>query len=397
MRFSKSVLFKVVAFAIVCLIATVALAVRLSNQRLFKKEVPYEAVFDNAQGVLQGDSVKIAGVDVGTVDGTRIESGRAVVEFSVDDNVELTDDTIAAIRWRNVLGQRFLYLYPGTGARMPAEGRIRVDHTRDAGDIGEFLNDLGPILQAIDPAKANAFLDAVNTALADNEVTARRLIDNGAVLAGELGRMDKQISAVVGSSDRILNVYAEQSALIGQILDHLNNVGGHLQASTHDLDTVITAFADVQRQLDGLLKRNRSNIDTDISDLHGVAHTLATNKENLARTLCTLPLGTAGYFETSSWGEWFNVRIVEVMVKDSNNHVLVDQKEKKRGRRADPAVFGCDGATFKGKPYGPAPGAGGGNQPPVPGTGGLPGNGNEQTGGVNDLLPFMLREGGKNA
>src|SRR5919106_1563493 len=202
MRFSKATLGKVIAFSVVCAIFTVVLGVRLANIRLFAGETSYEAEFDNAAGVIKGDSVKIAGVDFGRVEATRIEDGAAVVTFSVDDSVALTDSSTAAIRWRNVLGQRFLYVYPGAGGQPLREGdRIPLSRTEAAGDIGELLNNLGPVLRAIDPAKANRFLDSVNTALAGNEATARRLLDNGSSLASDLADMDDRIAAMVGSSD----------------------------------------------------------------------------------------------------------------------------------------------------------------------------------------------------
>src|SRR5207249_1883214 len=116
---------------------------------------------------------------------------------------------IVGIRWRNVLGQRFIYLYPGheTGRYFQDGQTVPLSQTEDAGDLNEFLNRLGPILRAIDPAKANAFLDAVNTALAGNEVSVRQLIDDSAVLATRLGGMDKQIQSLITSSDTILGTY----------------------------------------------------------------------------------------------------------------------------------------------------------------------------------------------
>lgn len=363
MRFSKATLLKVIAFAVVCLIFTVLLGVRLANVPLFAGRATYEAEFENAAGVIKGDSVKIAGVNVGRVETARIEGGKAVVEFSVDDSIKLTDETEAAIRWRNVLGQRFLYLYPAEGGRRLEEGdRIPLAQTTKAGDIGELLNSLGPILRSIDPEKANAFLDSMNTALAGNEVTVRQLIDNSAVLADDLAAMDTQIASAVDSSDEILAVFAEQNNALGQIFDDLNTVGGALHRTTGELNSVIGDFSVVQKHLDNLLAENSANIDATIANANVVAKTLAANKGNLAETLCTLPVGVANYFQTSSWGEWFNVRIVEVLFRDRENKVLADQSElpQQRGEKSFPAFTGCGKGTYKhsgGGHKGAAPGA----------------------------------------
>ncbi|MPZ69883.1 MAG: MCE family protein [Actinobacteria bacterium] len=380
MRFNVGVLVKVIVFSIICMLFTVALGMRLSNRGLFVREKLYEAEFENASGVVRGDSVKIAGVDVGVVKGFHIEDGKAVVEFTVKDHVDIPSDSSAAIRWRNVLGQRFLYVLPGTSTEAMEEGdRIPVARTEKAGDIGELLNNLGPILQAIDPDKANAFLDSVNTALLGNEAAARELIDNTAGLASELATVQDRIASVVDSSDEVLNVYASQDDALGQILDHLNNVGGALQSTTSDLNTVLSDFSVVQKHLNRLVTDNRGNIDATLADLSDVSKTLANNKEQLAQTLCTLPQGVAGYFQTTSWGEWFNVRVVEVVVMDNESKTIVSQKEtaEQRGEVAPPATTDC-GATYK----------------PPPGTtgteGGLPPE--QVTDGMDAILEFLLEE-----
>jgi len=343
-RFSTATLGKVIAFSVVCAIFTVVLGVRLANVRLFADETSYEAEFDNAAGVIKGDSVKIAGVDVGRVESTRIEDGGAVVRFSVDDSIALTDSSTAAIRWRNVLGQRFLYVHPGDeGQRMEAGGRIPMSRTEAAGDVGELLNNLGPVLRAIDPAKANRFIDSVNTALIGNEGTARRLLNNGSALASDLADMDDRLASTVDSSDEILAAFAEQNGAIDSILDDLNSVGGELQRTTGDLNSVISDFAVVQKHLKSLLNENRGEIDSTLSSLDTVARTVASSRGNLERTLCTTPLGVAGYLQTTSWGEWFNVRIVEVLLQDQQSSTMVRRTELpgQRGDSASPSFTDC--------------------------------------------------------
>src|SRR5207249_4399428 len=107
---------KVLAFVLASAVFTIGLAMKIGNLQLFSHTYGLSAVFSDASGVFKGDEVKLAGVDVGRVTGTEIENGKAVVHFDVDKDVKLTTDSIVAIRWRNVLGLRFLYAYPGNGS-----------------------------------------------------------------------------------------------------------------------------------------------------------------------------------------------------------------------------------------------------------------------------------------
>jgi phospholipid/cholesterol/gamma-HCH transport system substrate-binding protein len=370
LRFSKSTLVKVLSFTAVSAVFTVGLAVKIGNLQLFSHQYPLSAVFSDASGVFKGDAVKLAGVDVGRVSGAKIDNGKAVVSFKIDDSVKLPKDSVVGIRWRNVLGQRFLYVYPGSarGSTYKTGDTIPMTQTENAGDLGDLLNHLGPVLRAIDPSKANAFLDAMNTALSGNEAAVRLLLDDGGVLASRLGGMDNQIRTLISSSDTVISTFASQDKAIARILDDLNIVGARLQGMTGDLNSFITNFAIVQKELDKLLKENRGNIDFDIGALGSVAANLARNRANLETTLCTLPAGLAGYFQTKSWGEWFNVRITEFTIQSPSGSGIapVDLKEPARATNAAPPYTGCAGAasskqqaSSSGSPLGAAGGLGG--------------------------------------
>ena len=334
MKIAKMTLLKVIVFSVVCVGFTVLLGVKLANTRLFADAYDLKARFTDATGVMAGDAVKLSGVDVGRVTDATIQDGVAVVTFNVDETVSLPTDTVIGIRWRNVVGQRFLYIYPGDDSDTLANGDvIPTSQTEDVADIGEFLNRAGPILKAIDPEEANAFLRAMNTALEGNEADLRNLIDQGAILGTELAKTDEQIKSLLFNADKIMHAFANQDDSIRQILDDLNTVGGMLSRRTTDLNTLVEDFAVVQEELDGLLKRSRSNIDGTIDNLHVVARTLANNKANLSETLRTTPLGVAGYFQTTSWGEWFNVRIVKMLFQDrhSRNVFVAEEEDRQRG------------------------------------------------------------------
>lgn len=393
MNINKVMLLKVLAFATLCLILTVALGVKLANSRLFSHTYILQAEFEDATGVLKGDAVKLAGVDIGRVESTEIHDGNALVKFNLDESVKLPKDSEVAIRWRNVLGQRYLYVYPGTDTSLfAADDLIPADQTRDVNDIGDFLNRVGPILKAIDPEQANAFLDAVNTALSGNETQVRRLLDDGAKLATTLGNEDNEIKGLVTSADKVTAAYAGQHESLGQIFEHLDDLGVVLRQRTGDINTLLTQFADVQQELESLLVDNRSNIDASLGGLKTTLGTLARNKRNLGKTLHSLPLGIISYHQTSSWGEYFNVRITKLLVQDSNSNDLVVQGETDnqhgdeggRPKSGDPCVPCKDGESNGSSQSSSSGSTEGSKQNP----------GNHQSGavGVESILRFVLSE-----
>src|SRR6201995_1548891 len=172
----------------------------------------YSALFSDASRLKAGDSVRVAGVRVGSVNGVALQSDKKVlVKFDADRSVVLTDGTKAAVRYLNLVGDRYLELVDGPGStkRLPAGGQINVSHTAPALDLDLLLGGLKPLIQGLNPQDVNALSSALlqvfqgeggtlqslfshttsfaNT-LADNDQTVQQLIDN---LNAVVGTLDK--------------------------------------------------------------------------------------------------------------------------------------------------------------------------------------------------------------
>jgi phospholipid/cholesterol/gamma-HCH transport system substrate-binding protein len=105
--------------------------------------VPVHAEFSSASGLKKGASVEIAGVEIGKVDSITLNEYKADVRMKIRTGVALQEDTIASIRTRGLIGDKFVNLSPGASDRLiPPEGKIR--ETESAVDleelIGEFIH-----------------------------------------------------------------------------------------------------------------------------------------------------------------------------------------------------------------------------------------------------------------
>src|ERR1700749_3384934 len=119
----------------------------------------YSAIFNDAARLKSGDSVRVAGVRVGTVNGLSLQPDKkVVVKFDADRLVVLTDGTKAAVRYLNLVGDRYLDLVDGPGStkRLPAGGQIPVDRTAPALDLDLLLGGLKPVIQGFNPQDVNA-------------------------------------------------------------------------------------------------------------------------------------------------------------------------------------------------------------------------------------------------
>ncbi|MBE7637161.1 outer membrane lipid asymmetry maintenance protein MlaD [Sneathiella sp. P13V-1] len=82
------------------------------------------AKFDQVDGLQVGSDVRMSGIKVGTVTSQTLdtESYRAVIGFSINDEIKLPEDSAAKIASESLLGGSYLDLEPGGAEDMLGEG-----------------------------------------------------------------------------------------------------------------------------------------------------------------------------------------------------------------------------------------------------------------------------------
>src|SRR5438309_3552845 len=300
-----SVIVKLALFVAVCSAMTAYLAFTIGNIRLFQHTYTLTATFDDATGLLDADNVKVAGVVVGKVTGVGIDRGRARVKFAVRTSVKLPSDSTAAIRWRNLIGQRYLYVYPGTGATVLRNGD-RVTGTRSVVDVGELFNRLGPIVKALDPKDVNTFLDAVVAGLDGNKEKISQAIDDLAVVAASLGERDAAIGRLVENVNTVVGAVDERDTQIRTVLDNLVQISQTFSSNTRVLNEAVSDLGDYSANVGALLSENRAHIDSIVANLKAVVDEVQVKLPVVDSVLGGLDEALKRMDNSSKYGEWLN-------------------------------------------------------------------------------------------
>jgi len=98
-----------------------------------------EAQFNTASGLKSGSTVEIAGVEVGRVRGIVLREDRAMVKLAVNNTIKLYTDTIASIKTRGIIGEKFLALSPGGGGD-PLKPGDTIRDTESGLDLEELVS-----------------------------------------------------------------------------------------------------------------------------------------------------------------------------------------------------------------------------------------------------------------
>lgn len=131
-------------FLVVGILCLGYLSIRLGKLELVGgDDVPVTAEFSTVAGLKQGANVEIAGVEIGKVDAIDIRDYKAVVRMRIRRGLRLQEDTIASVRTRGLIGDKYINLSPGASDRLIAPGG-KIRETESAVDleglIGQFIH-----------------------------------------------------------------------------------------------------------------------------------------------------------------------------------------------------------------------------------------------------------------
>ena len=127
-------------FVLVGMLCLGYLAVKLGKLELVSGDVyEVDAQFNTASGLKPGSTLEIAGVDVGRVRGITLKEDRAMVRLAVNNTVKLYTDTIASIKTRGIIGEKFLALSPGGGGD-PLRPGDTIRDTESGLDLEELVS-----------------------------------------------------------------------------------------------------------------------------------------------------------------------------------------------------------------------------------------------------------------
>ncbi|MGH9138916.1 MAG: MlaD family protein [Acidimicrobiales bacterium] len=250
--------------------------------------IELRATFDDALGVFEGDAVKIAGVTVGEVTDIRVDHGRAVVDFTVDAEYELPVDTVVAVRWRNLIGQRFLGLERGESTDMLADGDT-VEHARSIVDLGALVNRLAPIATTVSPAEINEIITAILEGFEGNEGVFDDLLQDLDVLLQTLGSRSETFAQLFADYETIADTLLSRDQQFQAILDSLVQISTTFADNDALIEQAIGDFGGFSETLDEFLTDTAGDFGSNLDHLATLADTAASRVDDLEALLFQLP------------------------------------------------------------------------------------------------------------
>jgi phospholipid/cholesterol/gamma-HCH transport system substrate-binding protein len=274
----------------------------------------FTATFSDVSGLFVGNDVRISGVQVGKVQALRLVGNAAEVDFTVLDDHPMYQNTVAAVRYQNLLGQRYLELVQPTtpGSRLPGGAAIPLAQTIPSFDVSKLFNGFRPLFHTLDPAQFNQLgenllrliqgdesgigpalrdLDAISTYAVDRQSVFVVLIRNLGDISRDLGGKSRQLFDLITTLNGVLLRFTskveEFRTSIDQALPPLRN-------AINLLDTFERVFDGSTRPLYDLTSRMFPQTPTIIAGLslvptliQGLRDTLSDDRPAVAPFTCS--------------------------------------------------------------------------------------------------------------
>ncbi|RVW06549.1 MCE family protein [Rhodococcus spongiicola] len=247
--------------------------------------VRYEALFEDAGGLLPGDFVTVAGVNVGKVEDVELDGSAVRVTFSMNEGIRLGDDTGADIKTNTILGRKSLQVTPEGSDVMRVGSTIPLERTNSPYSLNDALGDLTSTVSDLDTNQLNDSLDAISETLTDTPPELRAALDGVTRLSESINSRDESLEDLLARAEGVTEILADRSDQINALILDGNLLLGELDRRRNAISELITNVSAVSQQLTGLVQDNEQQMKPTLDKLNAVVANLQDNKDNINRAL----------------------------------------------------------------------------------------------------------------
>ncbi|NUS43511.1 MAG: MCE family protein [Mycobacteriaceae bacterium] len=269
----------------------------------------FKAVFTDVTSLNPGDDVRIAGVRVGQVAGIKIVDKRlAEVSFEVKDRDWLPASTTATIRYRNLVGQRYIALEQGagdSGRKINEGGAIPLSQTRPALNLTTLFNGFRPLFQTLTAEDINKLSYEIIQVFQGEGGTIEDLLQTTAALTNKIADKDAVIGSLVASLSKVLQtVNSHDDQLAGLITNTQALISG-LDAERGTIGRALGSLGNLTDSTAYVLGQTAPSLQGSISGLRQLSGEIVHRKGEVNRALTNLPLKMERLGRAGSYGSWF--------------------------------------------------------------------------------------------
>lgn len=306
----------------------------------------------DAAGLNTGDEVQVAGMKVGTVRKIGLDGDRVKVDFAIDTDVDLGEDTSAQVKTDSILGRRALAVF-SDGRGELADTTIPLERTSVPYSLTSALGDLSDTVEAMDTDKVDEALTVISETMETSSPEVRGAIDGITRLSQSLNKRDEGVRELLEKAAGTTDILGTRSDQINQLMVDGNTLFIQLDMRRRAISELITNIDELARQLSGVVQDNEAQLGPALDKLENVSDLLIRNRDDIDLGLRRIVPFSTALSEAVASGPWFNAYISNLSQGQYQQTILRDlmpliddRVQPEPGLVREPTLPGTPGLTL---------------------------------------------------
>src|SRR6201993_2671147 len=300
---------------------------------LFAAPMYYGQFTDSGQ-LNKGDHVRIAGVDVGQVEGIKIDGDHVVMKFSTGSNTIGTESRLA-IKTDTILGKKVLEIEPRGSQPLRPNATLPLGQSTTPYQIYDAFFDVTKAAAGWNIETVKKSLNVLSHTIDQTYPHLSSALDGVAKFSDTLGKRDAQLRHLLTEARKVAGVLGDRSKQINALLVNAEQLLAAFNERGRAIQALLVNVSAFSTQVRGLINDN-PNLHHLLEQLSTVTDVLVAHKNDLVTVLTTLRNYTAALSEAVGSGPYFKVMIANLLPYQMMQP-WVDAAFKKRG--IDPENF----------------------------------------------------------
>jgi phospholipid/cholesterol/gamma-HCH transport system substrate-binding protein len=294
----------------------------------------YYGQFTDTGGLSKGDKVRIAGMDVGKVEGLSIDGDHIVIKFSLGTNSIGTESRLA-IRTDTILGKKVLEVEARGNQQLRPGATLPLGQSTTPYQIYDAFFDVTKAAQGWNIDTVKQSLHVLSETVDQTYPHLSAALDGVAKFSDTIGKRDEEITHLLAQANQVASILGDRSQQFDRLLVNAKTLIAAFNERGQAIDALLSNVAAFSQQVKGLINDN-PNLNHVLEQLHALSDILVQRKDDLAKGLTEVGGFLPSLNEAIASGPYFKV-VLHNLAQGQIVQPFIDAAFKRRG--LDPENF----------------------------------------------------------
>ena len=294
----------------------------------------YYGQFTDTGGLSKGDKVRIAGLDVGKVEGLSIDGDHVVIKFSIGTNAIGTESRLA-IRTDTILGKKVMEVEARGSQQLRPGATLPLGQSTTPYQIYDAFFDVTKAAQGWNIDTVKDSLHVLSETIDQTYPHLSAALDGVAKFSDTIGKRDEAVKHLLAQANQVASILGDRSQQFDRLLVNAKTLLAAFDERGRAIDALLGNVAAFSEQVKGLINDN-PNLNHVLEQLRTVSDILVQRKDDLAKGFTEVGGFLPSLNEAIASGPYFKV-VLHNIAQGQIVQPFIDAAFQRRG--IDPENF----------------------------------------------------------